>query len=451
MATKDLDDILEFLEFSPKSHHTLLPTFPNSKSITNTIPELSTTLEKFGKTGFGPWVTFTVENPDEIWDITHLCEDMDHKVLLYLSFFGDADSVPAFCTEVNWTDEGFEVNNFVLITESDKLDNLRSGNLVFSAHREWEREKLIRNLNDAALMKYDEDRLQEAHELINRAIHLSTVARAYLFNNRGLICWKLGLIDQAKRDFLESINLDKNNGDPYFNLGLIYLDDSDYERALHYLGKAVDLSPEDSQFLTELGHLYLEMDRENEALNLFEKAFTNDPNDAQVDFHLGHYFLYKKREPRSAVKYYNRGLKKDPSDQFALADYAVAHLILGNRRKTLQVRRILEGSNDLAPYTVSRLVYLNLQMGNYDDALQYYERAIIDKEPFEPEWLHYNAAVVYACKGKYKQALAVLDLAVQVGGDEVIEKALSDGALQGLKKTPLFRKLVRLSNKRRDS
>jgi hypothetical protein len=39
---------------------------------------------------------------------------------------------------------------------------------------------------------------------------------------------------------------------------------------------------------------------------------------------------------------------------------------------------------------------------------------------------------------------------VQVGGAEVIEKALSDVALQRLKKTPLFRKLVRMSNKRQD-
>ncbi len=450
MATRDIDKTIDFLEFSPKPHHTSLPSFPDNKTIVTAIPAISLTIEKFGKTGFGPWIAFTLENPDEIWDTNKFSDDLDGKVLLYLSFFGDSSRVPAFCVEVNWLEEGLEVNNFVLLTETKKLESLRIGTMVFSAHREWEREKLVRSLNDAALMKYDEDRLQEAHELIDQAIHLSSVGRAYLFNNRGLICWKLGLIDQAKRDFLASINLDGDNGDPYFNLGLIYLDNSDYEKALHYLDRAVELDPEDSQFLAELGHLYLELDREKEALRLFEKAFTNDPDDAQVDFHLGHYFLYKKREPRNAVKHYNRGLKKDPLDQFALADYAVAHLILGNKRKSLQVRQIIEGSTDLAPYTVSRLVYLNLQMGYYDDALEYYEKALVDKEPFEPEWLHYNAALVYARTGRYKQALAVLDLAVQVGGAEVIEKALSDGALQGLKKTPLFRKLVRMSNKRQD-
>ncbi|MGC8602749.1 MAG: tetratricopeptide repeat protein [Desulfomonilaceae bacterium] len=450
MATKDTGNTFNFFEFSPRPRHTSLPPFPDNKKIATALPEISKTVEKFGKTGFGPWIGFTLENPDEIWDITSFSEDLDNKTLLYFNFFGGINKVPALCVEVNWLEEGLEVNNFVLLTESNKMQDLRSGNMVFSADREWEREKLVRSLNDAALTKYDEDSLKDAHELIDQAIHLSSVGRAYLFNNRGLICWKLGLVDQAKQDFQASINLDGNNGDPFFNLGLIYLDDSDYEGALNYLGRAVELDPEDTQFLTELGHLYLEMDREKEALRLFERAFMNEPDDAQVDFHLGHYFLYKKRQPRRALKYYNRGLKKDPSDQFALADYAVAHLSLGNKRKTLRLRKIIEGSNSLAPYTVSRLVYLNLQMGYYDDALEYYEKALVEKEPFEPEWLHYNAALVYAHTGRYKQALAVLNLAIQVGGPEIIEKALSDGALQRLKKTPLFRKLVRMSNKRQD-
>ncbi|MDQ1285923.1 MAG: hypothetical protein QG663_1349 [Thermodesulfobacteriota bacterium] len=450
MATKDIDKDIEFIDISPKPRRTLLPSFPNYKMISSVLPDFAVTLDKYGKAGFGPWRACTLENPDEIWDIRDSLSDPDLQVMLYFCFFGEPSGVPAFCVEVTWAEDGLEVNGFVLLTEPHRLETLRTGNLLFSAKREWEREKLVRSLNDSALMKYDEDSLQEAHELIDQAIRLSKVGRAYLFNNRGLICWKMDLTDQAKIDFLASIDLDRDNGDPYFNLGLIYLDESDYAKALHYLGKAVEIDPDDSQFLAELGHLYLEMDREKEALTLFEQAFQNDPDDAQVDFHLGHYFLYKKRQPRRAVKHYKQGLEKDPSDEFALADFAVAHLILGNRKKTMQIYKIIEKSNGLAPYTVSRLVYLNLQMGYYDTALKYYERALVDKEPFEPEWLHYNAALIYARTGRYNQALEVLDLAVQAGGAEVIDKALGDVALQRLKRTPLFRKLVKLSNKRHD-
>jgi len=143
----------------------------------------------------------------------------------------------------------------------------------------------------------------------------------------------MGKTDEAKADFLASIGLDEGNGDPYFNIGLIYFDESDYSRALYYLRRAVEINPRDSQFLTELGHLYLELEREEDALKSFKQAFENDPDDAQVDFHLGYYFLYKRREPLHAVKYYAKGLKKDPVDQFALADLAVAHWVLGNTRK----------------------------------------------------------------------------------------------------------------------
>ncbi len=450
MATKDIDNTVDFIDILPGPRRTLLPSFPSQKMISSVLPEFGVTLDKFGIAGFGSWIAFTLENPDEIWDIRDSLDDPDVRVMLYFCFFGEHLRVPAFCVEVKWADEGLEVNGFVLLTQTDELEALRTGNLLFSAEKEWEREKLVRNLNDSALMKYDKDLLQDALELIDQAIRLSKVGRAYLFNNRGLIRWKMDLTDQAKVDFLASIDLDRENGDPYFNLGLICLDESDYDKALHYLGKAVEIDPDDSQFLAELGHLYLEMDREKEALTLFEQAFRNDPNDAQVDFHLGHYFLYKKRQPRRAVKHYKQGLEKDPTDEFALADFAVAHMILGNRRKTMQIYKLIEKSSRMAPYTVSRLVYLNLQMGYYDKALKYYERALVDKEPFEPEWLHYNAALIYARTGRYNQALEVLDLAVQAGGEAVIDKALTDVVLQRFKRTPLFRKLVRLSNKRHE-
>ncbi len=296
----------------------------------------------------------------------------------------------------------------------------------------------------------DEDLLDEALALIDNAIRLSGSGSAYLFNNRGLICWKMGKITQAKKDFLESISLDDGNGDPYFNIGLIYFDESDYKTALRYLSKAVDINPADSQFLTELGHLYLEMGREDEAMQLFQQAFKSDPNDSQVDFHLGYYFLYKKHEPQSAVKYFDTGLEKEPNDQFALADLAVAHWILGDKVRSVQIRGVLQGYSGLMPYTMSRLVYLNMEMGNYEAALSYYQQALSQNEPFEPEWLHYNAALVYAKTGRSQQALDTLHLAVRAGGEAVIKRAMSEKALQELKRIPDFKKLIRLTSKRKN-
>jgi tetratricopeptide (TPR) repeat protein len=424
---------------------TFLPLFPDKKAILAEFPGVHCKSVEIGMTNFLPWVDFTLENPDEIWEISRLEEKRFYH---YINYLEEEGRVPAFAVELCALDEGTQINGYSLILREENLGHLRGGHLVYCRSREWEREQLVRSLNEQALMKYEEDLLSEARELIDNAIRLSINKCAYLFNNRGLICWKMSNTEQAKQDFLESISLDRNNGDPYFNMGLIYFDENDYARALYYLQRAAAINPTDSQFLTELAHLYLELDQEAQALKLFRQAEESDPADSQVDFHLGHYFLYKKARPRNAIKHYCQGLEKDPDDQFALADLAVAHWIVGNKRKTRQISRSLRRKPRLMPYTISRLVYLNVQMGEYDSALDYYHQALDQTEPFEPEWLHYNAALVYAKTGRSKQALDILDLAVKAGGEAVIKRAMSDKALRQLKTMPDFKRLIKHNTKR---
>lgn len=447
MATANVKETFSRIICAESECERLLPAFPERSSIIKAIPEIDPAIAQMGKAGFLTWVDFTLEHPDEIWDMADSPETIIYH---YFTCLGDRGRPPVFVVEVSYSDELMEIIDFTLVVEEADVALLRSGRLAYSRVAEWERERLVKALNERALMKYDEDRLEEARELIDQAIRLGGATSAYLFNNRGLICWKMGRLDQAKRDFLEAIHLDSGNGDPHFNIGLIYFDECDFGRAMFYLRRAVDIDPLDSQFLTELGHLYLELDREEEALRLFQKAFEHDPADAQVDFHLGYYFLYKKRRPQDAVRYYCKGLQKDPQDQFALADLALAHWILGNKRKTLEIYRTIQRCADLMPYTISRLVYLNVEMGDYENALKYYREALTQNEPFEPEWLHYHAALVYAKTGKSKQALDTLDLAVKVGGEAVIRRALSEKALDGVKRMPDFKRLIKLSSKRKN-
>ncbi|MBI4962171.1 MAG: tetratricopeptide repeat protein [Desulfomonile tiedjei] len=446
MASRCLEESYFSAEYPLAFPETFLPSFPDEELVQDALPEILPVASRLGKAGFLNWIDFTLENPDQIWETEAPDGDNFYH---YLNFVEEGGDPPVFVVEVRYCDDLMEVNNYCLLVKESELARLRKGKKVFCRASDWEKEKLIRELNDTALSKYDQDCLEEARQLIDVAISLSGAGCAYLFNNRGLICWKMGKTDQAKRDFLQSISLDEQNGDPYFNIGLIYFDELDYSKALRYLRRAVEINPTDSQFLTELGHLYLEIEREPEALRLFKKALENNPKDAQVDFHLGYYFLYKKREPRHALKHYHQGLKKDPQDQFALADVAIAHWALGNKRKSLEIHRNLQHSPCLMPYTISRLVYLNVEMGDYESALKYYRQALSQKEPFEPEWLHYHAALVYANTGRLKQALDILNLAVKAGGEAVIKRAMSDKALRTLKQIPDFKKLIKLTGKRR--
>lgn len=447
MARRDFRGNFGSEEEYPILCQTFLPHFPAQNDILRQFPTLAKPETGLSKIHFLPWTKFTLDFPDEIWEAD---ESPDSKIYYYLNFVGEQERPPVFVVEVRWLDDFTEVFDYSLVIEEADLARIRSGEPVYCLHKEWQRESLVRKLNELALRKYDEDCLKEACNLIDRAIELSGARNAYLFNNRGLIHWKMGRINEAKEDFLESVKLEEGNADAYFNLGLIYFDESDFEPARRYLQRAVSINPCDGQFLTELGHLYLELGREKEALQLFGRATKNSPDDPQVDFHLGHYFLYKKNKPEKAVKYYDRGLKKDPQDQLALADLAVAHWAVGNRQKTMGIRSVLQAQSQLLPYTVSRLVYLNMEMGDYERALKYYRQALSQNDPFEPEWLHYNAALVYAKTGKPRQALDRLSLAVRVGGEAVIKRARSDKALKQLKGTTAFKKLIKLPAGRRN-
>jgi tetratricopeptide (TPR) repeat protein len=447
MATRDFDQGFDGHNLSEDFDETFLPPFPTDTALLDVLPDLARCTTPLTQLHLVPWVDLTLEQPDEIWEFD---APSGKRMYYYVSYLEDHGTIPAFVVEVSSGDELTAVNNFGLLVIDSDLQEIRTGHRIYSLVQEWEKEKVVRALNEKALRRYDENRLDEARHLIDSAIRLSGSASAYLFNNRGLICWKMGQTDQAKQDFLESINLDRENGDPYFNIGLIYLDETDFHQALEFLSRAVDLNPRDSQFLTELGHLYLEMDREADAFQLFRRAFETNPRDAQIDFHLGHYFLYKKRKPRHAVKHYCKGLEKEPDDQFALADLAVAHWNLGHVRQALKIHKLLQEGRRLMPYTISRLVYLNVEMGNYEGALEYYREALSHKDPFEPEWLHFNAALVYARTGRSQLALDKLGLAVKVGGEAVIRRAMADEALQRLMHSADFKRLFKTSTRRRN-
>jgi tetratricopeptide (TPR) repeat protein len=446
MATSDYQEDTGSPDDMWSGPATFLGSFPDGDSILEALPALIPGHAYLDKSTFLHWVDFTLEHPDEIWQSDAL---IDPTVYYYVSFLDRADWPPAFVVEVARYEDSTEVNDFTMVLWADDLNEVRSGWLVYSLEREWEKERLVRKLNEEALTRYDEGRLEDAKTLIDRAIELSGRGHAYLFNNRGLISWKMGRTEDAKRDFLESVKLDESNGDPYFNLGLIHFDESDYDQARGYLEKAVMAEPADSQFLAELGHVYLELELEDEALKQFELAFAESPEDPQVDFHLGYYFLYKKKEPKPAIRHYLRGLEKDPDDQFALADLAVAHWLLGHTRKAREIRKRLQKLVGLMPYTVSRLVYLNMEMGDFDSALQFYHRALAHSELFEPEWLHYNAALIYAETGRPEQAMNSLELAVHLGGDVIRKRARRDKILRRLKGLPAFDRLVKVSAKTR--
>ena len=167
MATVDLEETFSRDTLVGSELRTILPAFPEGSRIVKAMPEVEPAIAGMGKMAFLPWVDFTLENPDEIWD---LGESPDRMVYHYFTCLGKASEPPIFVVEVSYSEDLVEINDFTLIVDQMDIAFLRTGRLLYSRSIEWQKEKQVRTLNELALTKYDEDHLDEARDLIDGAI-----------------------------------------------------------------------------------------------------------------------------------------------------------------------------------------------------------------------------------------------------------------------------------------
>jgi hypothetical protein len=83
MATRDLEQGFHLDYRTVAIPGTYLPPFPDESAILHAIPEIAAGQVRLDKPSFLAWVDFTLEHPDEIWEID---ESNDSKTIQYLGF-----------------------------------------------------------------------------------------------------------------------------------------------------------------------------------------------------------------------------------------------------------------------------------------------------------------------------------------------------------------------------
>ncbi|MBA3692184.1 MAG: tetratricopeptide repeat protein [Acidobacteria bacterium] len=107
-------------------------------------------------------------------------------------------------------------------------------------------------------------------------------------------CLALGLtlaaqsnqLENARRQLLRCIEIDANNVEAKYQLGLSYKTQGETAKAIGYLEETVKLVPDYALALRDLGALYLQSSAERQARVVLEKAVALAPNDADTHFQL---------------------------------------------------------------------------------------------------------------------------------------------------------------------
>lgn len=138
--------------------------------------------------------------------------------------------------------------------------------------------------------KYQDNRFQEAIDAFKRCLALDP-QNVKAEDNLGLSLQGLGQVQEAMSAFQTALSWEKDSllkdPGPLINLGSLFLEKNQPERAIAYLEEAAKLAPEDRRVHEQLGMAYQHVNELSKAQAELERAVQVAPDNVRLHFILG--------------------------------------------------------------------------------------------------------------------------------------------------------------------
>jgi tetratricopeptide (TPR) repeat protein len=96
-------------------------------------------------------------------------------------------------------------------------------------------------------------------------------------------------------------------------LGNLYYDDSKFQDAVDYYGKALEIDPQNVDVRTDRGSCYWSLGQADAAIGEFQKSLQVNPSHAQTLFNMGIVYLHGKNDLTEAKKAWEKLLATNPN------------------------------------------------------------------------------------------------------------------------------------------
>ena len=154
-------------------------------------------------------------------------------------------------------------------------------------------------------------------------------------------------IELAEEYFARAYQINENSEEAYFALANKYLwVDWDKQEAISNLKKALTLNPNNSEFLEAFAECYLSMGDFDQALHYMERAITLSPLSANHYLNKGNILFYQN-ELDGALKYFGKAIEFDPSMELAKQWFAVCLIQKGDEQA---LNKFLDSHPDLIEF-----------------------------------------------------------------------------------------------------
>lgn len=209
--------------------------------------------------------------------------------------------------------------------------------------------------------------------------HQDDQGRAASWNSLGMVYTALGRSEEALAAYQQALALDDTYAPVWNSLGEVYNSQGRFAKAVEALERSIELDPQQPLPWTNLGNAYGALDQLDDAIEAYHQAIELDPDNAWPYNNLG--FVYQKLgRPERAVEVYQQAIERHDDGP----DKAVSWDNLGNAYRALD---------------------------NPEAAISAYRWAST-LAPDYP-WPYHNQGLVYSEQGKYEQAVALFQQAIE--------------------------------------
>ena len=200
----------------------------------------------------------------------------------------------------------------------------------------------------------------------------------------------------AVEKYKQILKLAPNLAAAYNNLGMIYFDDHEYQRAIEVLQRGLQLNPNMPGASAMLGMSYFQLGNNEKAQPLLETALRANPKDDQVEMVLVHILINAQKFPEAASRL-NDFLAHNPKSQEAW--YLLGKTYLQMSEDALKKINEIDPDSVVAHEIAGEI---DESMHNYDLALVEFKKAI-DKAPKAPG-THMHMGDAFWQMGKWQSA-----------------------------------------------
>ena len=173
-----------------------------------------------------------------------------------------------------------------------------------------------------AVENHQNNKLDVAQELYNKVLEINPNFRGAHFN-LGLLFQNTGDYQKAKDCYEKAIEIDPVYLNAYINLGGIFDNLKEYQKAINCYEKAIKIDPNNFNAHYNLGNMFKELEQHQKAINSYEKAIEINPNFTAAHNNLGAVF-FALGDHKKAINCYKKAIEIDPNHELSLYNLGVA-------------------------------------------------------------------------------------------------------------------------------